>query len=348
MKVAVYAIALNEEQFVERWYESAKDADYLLIADTGSTDKTRRLALELGIHVQAIDIKPWRFDDARNASLSLIPNYIDYCIALDLDEVLKPGWREELEKAHQQGITRPRYTYVWSWTPDGNPDLQYTGDKIHARHGYRWVYPAHEVLRPYGPIIETQAPTAITIEHHPDPTKSREQYFSLLKMSVDENPYDDRSAFYYARELYFRRFYDQALQEFERHLSLPSAIWKPERATSYRYMAKCAPERAIEFLGKSVEEYPRREALVELAQKYYEMSNWALCYDAAVAAISIEEQPLDYACEAFAWGDLPFDLAAISAHHLGKQEESVRYGLRAVDINPSDDRLKKNLEFYLG
>jgi hypothetical protein len=36
MKIAVYTVALNEEQFVERWYNSAKDADYLLIADTGS------------------------------------------------------------------------------------------------------------------------------------------------------------------------------------------------------------------------------------------------------------------------------------------------------------------------
>lgn len=37
MKIAVYTIAKNEKQFVEEWYNSAKDADYLLIADTGST-----------------------------------------------------------------------------------------------------------------------------------------------------------------------------------------------------------------------------------------------------------------------------------------------------------------------
>jgi len=49
MKVAVYAIALNEEQFVKRWFESAKEADYLLIADTGSNDKTVSIAKKLGI-----------------------------------------------------------------------------------------------------------------------------------------------------------------------------------------------------------------------------------------------------------------------------------------------------------
>ena len=49
MKVAIYTIALNEEQFVKSWYDAAKDADYLMIADTGSTDRTVELARELGI-----------------------------------------------------------------------------------------------------------------------------------------------------------------------------------------------------------------------------------------------------------------------------------------------------------
>jgi glycosyltransferase involved in cell wall biosynthesis len=96
MKVAVYTIALNEEQFVEPWYESAKEADYLLIADTGSTDNTVAWARERGINVITVLIKPWRFDMARNASLAALPADIDYCIALDMDEVLLPGWRQEL------------------------------------------------------------------------------------------------------------------------------------------------------------------------------------------------------------------------------------------------------------
>ena len=62
MKIAVYTIALNEEQFVARWYESAKEADYLLIADTGSTDNTKEIAKKLGINVVDVAVTPWRFD----------------------------------------------------------------------------------------------------------------------------------------------------------------------------------------------------------------------------------------------------------------------------------------------
>jgi glycosyltransferase involved in cell wall biosynthesis len=98
MKIAVYTIALNEEKHVKRWYESAKDADYLLIADTGSTDKTVEIAESLGINVIKIYIKPWRFDDSRNAALAALPDDIDYCVSMDMDETLSEGWREKLEK----------------------------------------------------------------------------------------------------------------------------------------------------------------------------------------------------------------------------------------------------------
>ena len=236
MKIAVYTIALNEQQFVRRWYESAKEADYLLIADTGSTDGTVELAKELGINVVKISIKPWRFDDARNASLASIPADIDYCIALDMDEVLLPGWRAHLESVPTQ-TTRPRYKYTWNWNPDGSPGLQYGGDKIHSRHGYRWKHPVHEVMVT-DRIQQIESWIDLEIHHYPDNSKPRSQYFPLLAQSVEEDPHDDRNAFYYARELFFYGKFAEATEEFKRHLSLPRAVWKPERAASMRYIAK--------------------------------------------------------------------------------------------------------------
>jgi len=98
MKIAIYAISKNEEEFVKRFYESAKNADLVLIADTGSTDNTVSLARSLGITVHDIAVKPWRFDKARDTALNLIPGDFDVCISLDLDEVMEPGWREEIER----------------------------------------------------------------------------------------------------------------------------------------------------------------------------------------------------------------------------------------------------------
>lgn len=343
MKIAVYTIAKNEEKFVEKWAESCKDADYRFILDTGSEDKTVDLARSLGIDVAVASISPWRFDDARNASLALIPNDIDICIALDMDEILVPGWRQELEKIDPK-TTRPRYKYTWSWNGD-KPGLQYGADKIHSRHGYRWKHPVHEVLIA-DRIEEVQEWVDLEIHHFPDNSKSRGQYFQLLELATSEDPSDDRNSFYLAREYFFYGMYEKAATEFQRHLSLPKATWKAERAASMRYLSKCQPELAKKWLELSIEESPRRESIIELALLFYRNNDFENCYLKAIEAISIADKPLDYLCEEFAWGDIPYDLAAISAWNIGLKEEAAFYGEKALELNPKDKRLQDNLGYY--
>jgi len=349
MRVAVYTIALNEEQFIERWYESAKDADYLLIADTGSTDDTLLTAAKYGIEVASILVRPWRFDNARNAALALLPEDIDYCIALDMDEVLLPGWKEKLEQAHKEGATRPRYQYTWSWKDEEEtiPGLQYGGDKIHSRFGYRWKHPVHEVLTT-DRIEEKQSWVDLEIHHHPDHSKSRGQYMPLLKLAVEEDPSDDRNTHYYARELFFHYQLDEAKKEFIRHLSLPKATWPPERSASMRYIAKCSyGKEREEWFIKAVKETPnRREPLVDLATYCYENGMWEECLEYSVKALDITEKPLEYLCEDEAWGDRPYDLAAIASYSLGKYDDALKYGSKAVELNPNDERLKNNIAYY--
>lgn len=343
MKVAVYTVALNEEAFVARWATSARDADYIVLADTGSTDRTVEIARELGVIVHTITCKPWRFDDARNAALALLPD-ADWVIALDMDEVLAPGWRAALE-AVPASVTRPRYEYTWSWNTDGTPGLQYLGDKIARRYGYRWKHPVHEVLVAYG-APEVQGECALQIHHHPDATKSRGQYLPLLALSVHEDPHDDRNAFYYARELFFHAQYEQAAAEFQRHLALPRAVWAPERAASMRYLHKITGD--VDWLHRAIHEAPgRREALVELAQDHYRQQDWQGVYDAATTALTITERPLEYLCEAFAWNHTPHDLAALAAYHLGLFEEARNHGQTALALAPTDERLARNLDYYL-
>jgi glycosyltransferase involved in cell wall biosynthesis len=349
MKVAVYTIALNEEQFVESWYESAKGADYLLIADTGSSDGTVKKARALGINVIDITVKPWRFDIARNASLAAIPADIDYCIALDMDEILVGNWRKELQKAYGRKVTRPRYQYTWSWADEKEtlPALQYGGDKVHSRFNYRWKHPVHEVLVS-DRMQEVQDWYDFEIHHHPDHSKPRSQYFPLLELAVKEDPWDDRNAYYYARELFFHQQFKKAFVAFKKHLALPKATWKPERASSMRYMAKCVVGKEREkWFKEAVKECPdRREPLVELALYYYENYQWKDCLNYSKKALRIAEKPLEYLCEEFAWGSIPLDLAAISSYHLGNKKDALLYGKKALKIDLKNERLKENLKLY--
>ena len=225
MKIAVYAISKNEEQFVERFCTAAKDADLIFIADTGSTDRTVELAVKHGAEVNEIYISPWRFDLARNAALALLPRDINVCVSLDLDEELQPGWREEIERIWKLGVTtRMRYMFDWG------AGIAFKYEKIHARAGYRWHHPCHEYPVADGRIHEVWADTdMLLVIHKPDPTKSRGQYLDLLRISVQEDPIDPRNGFYYARELSFHKQWDKAIEECNRYLNLPGATWPNER-----------------------------------------------------------------------------------------------------------------------
>ena len=342
MKIAVYTIALNEEQFVQRWADSAAEADVLFILDTGSSDRTVQFAESLGVDVVVREYGQWRFDVARNDALACLPDDVDLCIALDMDEVLVPGWREHLEQAFEDGVTRPRYKYTWSWNGP-KPGLQYGGDKIHARHGYRWKHPVHEVLVPGNG--ERQGWYGLEIHHHPDSSKSRGQYLPLLELAVAEDPEDDRNAHYLAREYFFSGQFERAEAEFKRHLGLENATWGPERAQSCRYLYKITKD--IYWLHKAVSEAPgSREAYVDLAQHHHDRGEWDQCLVAASAACRIKERPLEYLTEEQAWGALPHDLAAVAAYQLGYFHEAKWHGMEAVKLSPYDGRLVENYRWY--
>ena len=41
----------------------------------------------------------------------MIPNEYDICISLDLDEIMAPGWKEEILKIWNDDIDRLKYVY---------------------------------------------------------------------------------------------------------------------------------------------------------------------------------------------------------------------------------------------
>lgn len=315
MKIAVYTIAKNESSFVNRWVESCKDADFVLVVDTGSTDDTvDEVARQFkGIQYSSVSVSPWRFDDARNFSLMCIPADIDVCICLDMDEVLVDGWRKIVEDAWEDGLDRLRYNYVWSWAAPGVPGLTYHADKIHARHGLRWVNPVHEVLHKdtrLGPEKQKFINDTL-IEHYPDLSKSRSQYLDLLALAVEERPNDDRNRHYYARELLSVGRYEEAIDGFLRHLGMPSARWKSERSASYRYIGDCNwalgnYKDAMFYFNMAIKEAPEeREPWVSLAQAHRALKEWERVKFCCESALKITERPNSYINQPWAWSDWP-------------------------------------------
>lgn len=345
MKIAVYAISKNEEQFVKQFCESAKDADIILIGDTGSTDNTVNEATSCGAKVVDIRIKPWRFDKAREAVLALLPEDVDVCISLDLDEMLEPGWRQEIERVWTAETTRLRYKFDWGC------GIAFFYEKIHHRHGYFWHHPCHEWPSPDPRTKEVWAHTdMLLVSHHPDPTKSRGQYMDLLEVALKEDPNCPRNAFYHARELTFNYRWDEAVLALNKYLAMPQATWANERCYAMRLLGQAHAELrqeqlAIKWLRLACAEAPdTREPWVELSMLCYRSSRWIECYSAAMTALAITNKAAVYTMDPSVWTEKPYDLASLAAWHLGLKDQAREFCKKALEFNPSDARLIKNLE----
>jgi len=228
-KVCVYAISKNEEQFVDRFMDGVSEADLVIVGDTGSTDATAQKLRDRGAQVVDIRVDPWRFDEARNKVMDLIPEEYGCLFSIDLDEIPSPGWYEKVVAAWETGATRLWYDYQWG------PASRFRYDKIHSRD-YKWVSPCHEVLEPGvpggTPVVDFE------VVHKPDASKSRGSYLGLLELAVSERPEDDRVRHYYGRELYYKGQHREAMTQFLRHIATDNA-WAAERAASCRMLAEC-------------------------------------------------------------------------------------------------------------
>ncbi|MBQ8473026.1 MAG: glycosyltransferase [Bacilli bacterium] len=349
MKIVVYAISKNESKFVNRWYESMKEADEIIVLDTGSTDDTKEKLEKLGVKVSQTIIEPFRFDTARNLALDLVPDDATLCISTDLDEVFETGWRELLEKNYH-GETRISYTYNWHIDDNGNPDISFHADKIHTKKDYKWTHPVHEVLTNINNNETRKLIPELVINHYPDSNKSRSNYLNLLELSVLEDPEDDRNMHYLGREYMYYNRYQEAIDTLTRHLSLKKATWKDERCASMRFIARCYKnlkrfDESIMWYEKAIQEAPYlRDPYVELAMLYYEKEDYDKVYLYLKQALKITNHKKTYINELFSWNETPYDLLSIACYYKGLLPESLYYIDEALKLNSSNERINKNKE----
>ena len=355
MKICVYAICKNEEKFIERWYESVKEADGIYVLDTGSTDNSDNLLKSLGVVVRQEIISPWRFDIARNKSLEMIPDDFDICICLDLDEVLNKGWSKTIKSLWKDGLTRLRYVYNWSLDKNNQPIISFYGEKIHKRKGFTWVNPVHEILR-YNGEEKYLYTDKVIVNHYPDSKKSRSSYLPLLELAVKEDPRNDRNMHYLGREYMYYGKYEEAISTLERHLSLESATWKDERCASMRFIARCymklnRPREAIMWSNLAIKESPYlRDPYMEKALITYELKKFKETEKLCREALKIKKHPKTYINEVFTTDLNIYDILSVVCFYNGKYRSSLRYVKMALELDKDNERIisnKKLIEEYI-
>lgn len=152
-KTAAYTILKNEKKYIEKWLYYAKDYDYRVLLDTGSTDGSWELLQDYAkndpnLIIEQKTFTPWRFDVARIHNLAMVPQDVTWVLSPDLDEYYSINTLEEMEKIIS---AVPDITCIASDRLDiyskivrvGPPKLLPT-NKIHRRHDYSWKARVYE------------------------------------------------------------------------------------------------------------------------------------------------------------------------------------------------------------
>ena len=278
-KIAVYGIFKNEVGYLPRMLESCADADQLVFCDTGSSDGSGELVRQffktnnLPGTCADICVSPWRFDDARNAALSMIDDDIDLCVSIDADEYLMPHWKKYLIDHWTPSYTRYYHRFSTIWSPESK--TEHWHDRIHIRHGYSWKLPVHEILE--SRLVENvKWLPDFWMFQKPDMSKNRGSYLPLLEISVTERPDVWKSWTFLAQECVAKGDYLAADAALRRAETIPNADLSYINKLHFYYAAANHDYHgAIESIDKSISHSPTcREFYYIKAEFQYDNGNY--------------------------------------------------------------------------
>jgi glycosyltransferase involved in cell wall biosynthesis len=319
MKTAVYTIAKNEEKNVDRFLSSLKDVDCVVVLDTGSTDGTLKKLIDGGAMVEKHEFTPFDFAKARQMALDLVPNDVDMCISMDLDETLEPGWKQELERLYNDGVELIDYLYIE--TKDNASSFR---SKIHTRHGFKWERSIHENIVPdNNREIKRESTDKILVTHH---RKKPTNYVKQLNQYIKENPDDADSYIQRGADYITLGKYEEAIKDYRKYLSITEdhnhELIRSRRSYSYIAMAqayqklKASSEVIIGCLLKAcAENQTSRDPWVYLADAYKVNGNIEMMYGAAMTALRITKRDIG-ATSDIIWSDYPKQLANTSLQQI--------------------------------
>lgn len=346
MKVAVYTICKNEEQHVDKFMSTCSEADYVVILDTGSTDNSVLRLRELGAIVHERTFDPWRFDEARNACLDLVPDDANMCFSIDLDEWPQPGWRKLAEDAWCPGVTRIRYSYQQE---DASP---FTHDKFHARHGYVWRHIIHETIyavdgENYGWALN------LILEHWPDHNKSRLSYLPLLYQEIEESPYNDHHYMWLICELLAQDDWDGAISWGLKTLDKFPLMWNIHRTICLGYIAHAYYnlsdfDNEFNYRMQACIESPQwRDPWYYLTDHLYKRQQWQKVIGVVEQLLSISEFLRVATASKEPWGAYPFMWAGVAAWKTNRRDDAASYFKRGMVIDPEHKQIAEAYGLFL-
>jgi glycosyltransferase involved in cell wall biosynthesis len=381
---SVVVIARNESKTLPRLTESLKEfkarGGQLVLMDTGSTDGTQRLALDLGWEVheatytqrigtaEAKEINAkfvkesdpelleggetfFDFSAARNNAAQFAR--CDVVAMPDCDEVYTKLDIDKINEAIRSGTHQFEYEFVFAHDSEGKPAVRFRHCKFYNKGVLYWTGIIHEILSPLFPkldAIKRDYVDFIRLEHWQNPGTNRGNYLTGLAIDCNRNPNNDRNSHYFARELMYSGRYASAWDEFARHIKMNR--WLAERAQSKIFQGDCAaaqgyPDIALEMYFEAWKlDGNRRLALVRIADHYYKTKDPQRCATFAHAALTVPKDSFYGNHESdYTW--YPHEMLYWSSWQLGQKDAARISWNIARRYSPTNSKYLHDARFFM-
>lgn len=380
--ISLCMIVKNEENNLRRCLESVKDfVGEIIVADTGSSDKTKELAADLGARVY--DCNPTthpelffkddeetlakfgapppfsgamclgNFAGARNFSFSKATK--DYLMWLDADDVLLgahliPSAVESMEKALLEVAWFP---YHYAHDDKGRVACHLWRERIIRKGvGSAWVNPVHEVIVPLRAERSIRIPELI-VEHHRPAERTAvvaHRNYKILAQHISTNPGDARTLFYFGNEA---RWIDlpKAIDAYEKYVDLSG--WNEERSIARVYlgdiyMSQGKTSQAYAQFAAATMDLPHfPDGWFGLAQIAYHKKAWDDCIRFTEEGLKRGTPESVIMINPMTRLHLPHLYYNVALNSVGRVEEALASCNKGLEAVPEDKYLLFNRDVYV-
>lgn len=278
ISISLCMIVKNEEDTLDRCLTSAIEIfDEIIIVDTGSTDNTKEIANK---YTNLIYDFEWidDFSAARNFSFS--KSTMDYIMWLDADDVIMEDDIKNLKllkNTMSDSVDVVMMKYNVGFDSDGNITLSYFRERLFKRiKNYLWIDAVHEYIPPCGNYIYSDIAITHKKIHPTTPGRNLNIYRQMLKEGREFSP---RNLYYFARELYYNGFYNEAIEYYNKFIDTRMG-WLEDVINSYFDLSYCYKlvgdmEGSINSLYRSFNyDTPRAEICCQIGYHFKELNDY--------------------------------------------------------------------------
>lgn len=229
MTISAVLIVKNEEVLLGRCLDSVKDADEIIICDTGSTDSTVEIAKKYTDKVYTDYTWNDDFAEARNYAKSKATG--DWILSIDADETLVDfsKVREAVELAEKDNEPAVGIKL----TAEDNGQTFYYPRLFKNIPEVYWENPVHNTLSVTGKVM---GDVNIIIGFSPAHANDPDRAFRILQKAVKEKNHP-RMMYYLGREYWYRKDYEACIQMLGRYVQQDAFL--AEKADGFLMMARC-------------------------------------------------------------------------------------------------------------